>query len=409
MNIIAIAGSTVPSDTANSIQVMKACSALAQLGHKLTLIVPDNPQSPIVNRKSEIESLKSHYGLQTDFPIEWLTSASRRLFTWQSVQRARVLQPDILYTWFPQSAVFGLLYKIPTVFEIHIQPTGFFGPVWHQAFAKLPGRKRLVSITHALVNVLERDYNIQLKPDDVVIAPNGVDLERFASIPDPITARQTLNFPSAPTVMCTGHLYAGRGTDLFLALAKSIPAAHFVWVGGRPDDVETWKQRAETQNISNITFTGFIPNQNLPLYQAAADILLMPYSRSIMGSSGTADSASVASPMKMFEYMAAGRAIVTADLPVIREVLNEKNAVFCKPGESGGGRVDPRESRGAYRDHEMMGNWELVIGNWRLEIGRLLADEARRVKLGKQAREDVEGYTWLARAARILDGVLDVR
>ena len=57
----------------------------------------------------------------------------------------------------------------------------------------------------------------------------------------------------------------------------------------------------------------------------------MPYGRSIMGSSGTADSASVASPMKMFEYMAAGRAIVTSDLPVIREVLNEKNAVFCEP------------------------------------------------------------------------------
>jgi len=41
MNIVAIAGSTIPSDTANSIQVMKACSALVQLGHNLTLIVPE--------------------------------------------------------------------------------------------------------------------------------------------------------------------------------------------------------------------------------------------------------------------------------------------------------------------------------------------------------------------------------
>src|SRR4030095_4341321 len=133
--------------------------------------------------------------------------------------------------------------------------------------------------------------------------------------------------------MCTGHLYAGRGADLFLALAKSIPQAHFVWVGGRPEDVVTWKQR--TENISNLTFTGFIPNQDLPLYQSAADILLMPYSRSILGSSGTADSASVASPMKMFEYMAAGRAILSAELPVIREVLNEKSAVFCEPEDVG--------------------------------------------------------------------------
>lgn len=366
MKIVATAGSQIPSDTANSIQVMKACNALAQLGHEVTLIVPE------VNVERSTLNVQRHYGIETSFPIEWLALPSRRLFTWQSVQRARALRADLLYTWFPQSAVFGLLFQIPTVFEIHLQPTGAFGPAWHRAFAALRGRKRLASITQALVDVLGRRHNIRFKADEVVIAPNGVELERFASLPDPVTARRTLNLPSAPTVMCTGHLYAGRGADLFLALARELPQAHFVWVGGRPADVESWKKRAESDNI---TFTGFIPNQDLPLYQAAADILLMPYSRSIMGSSGSADSASVASPMKMFEYMAAERAIITADLPVIREVLNERNAVFCEPDE---------------------------VGKWKVEIDRLLADEPRRLALGRQAREDVQGYTWLARAEKIM-------
>jgi glycosyltransferase involved in cell wall biosynthesis len=226
---------------------------------------------------------------------------------------------------------------------------------------------------------LQHDYHMRLQPDEIVIAPNGVDLERFASLPSTSElARQKLTLREAPTVMCTGHLYAGRGADLFLALAQSIPNAHFVWVGGRPEDVTTWKQRADNENIPNITFTGFVPNQDLPLYQSAADVLLMPYSRSIMGSSGTADSASVASPMKMFEYMAAGRAIVTADLPVIREVLDEKNTVFCRPDD---------------------------LENWRIEVERLLADEPRRVELGNRAKEDVQGYTWLARAERIIRGM----
>ncbi|MDQ3005165.1 MAG: glycosyltransferase [Chloroflexota bacterium] len=377
MKIVAIAGSTIPSETANSMQVMKACQALVQLGHELTLIVPGDPKSTAINRKSETVNLKSHYGLQMDFPIEWLASSSRRLFTWQSVRRARQLKPDLLYVWFPQSAVFGLLHNLPVIFEIHIQPTGLLGPLWHRIFANLHGRKRLVSITRALVDMLERDYNMRLKPDEVVIAPNGVDLERFGSLPTPSEARHLIGLREAPTVMCTGHLYAGRGADLFLALAKSIPYAHFVWVGGRPEDIDTWKQRAEAESISNLTFTGFIPNRDLPLYQSAADILLMPYSRSIMGSSGTADSASVASPMKMFEYMAAGRAIVSADLPVIREVLNEKSAVFCKPDE---------------------------VGDWRLEIENLLNEQARRVEFGMQARRDVESYTWLARAERVVKG-----
>jgi glycosyltransferase involved in cell wall biosynthesis len=370
MKIVAVAGSQIPSDTANSIQVMKACSALVQLGHDLTLIVPTvQPPPSTVN-------LKSHYGLQAEFPIEWLASPNRRLFTWQSVRRAHALRADLLYTWFPQSAVFGLLQRLPTVFEIHLQPTGTFGPAWHRAFAMLPGRKRLASITQALVDLLAQRHHIRFKANEVVIAPNGVELERFASLPDPLTARQTLNLPPSLTVMCTGHLYAGRGAGLFLALAKELPQAHFVWVGGRPADVETWKKRAESDNV---TFTGFIPNQALPLWQAAADILLMPYSRSIMGSSGSADSASVASPMKMFEYMAAGRAIVTADLPVIREVLNERNAVFCEA------------------DH---------FSQWKSAIAALLEDEPRRLALGQQAKQDVQGYTWLARAEKIMRGMV---
>lgn len=368
MNIVAIAGSTIPSDTANSLQVMKACQALVQLGQQVTLLVP--------GAKNTTVNLQSHYGLQTEFPIEWLASSSRRMFTWDAVRRARACKADLVYSWFPQSAVFGLLSRLPVVFEIHIQPTGFFGPLWHRAFASLRGRKRLASITRALVDILERDFHMRFSADEVVIAPNGVDLERFASLPDPVAARRQIGLRSAPTVMCTGHLYAGRGADLFLALAKSIPQAHFVWVGGRPEDIAAWKGRADSDNV---TFTGFISNRDLSLYQAAADVLLMPYARSIMGSSGTADSASVASPMKMFEYMAAGRAIVTSDLPVIREVLNEKNAVFCKPDE---------------------------IGEWRTAVESLLADQAQRIELGNQARRDVQRYTWLSRAERILNGLV---
>src|SRR5215211_5781594 len=147
MRIVAIAGSTIPSDTANSIQVMKACQALVQIGHEVILLVPGVSNTTV--------DLKQHYGLQTDFQIEWLSSSSRRMFTWNSVRHARTLKANVIYSWFPQSAVFALLYKIPTVFEIHIQSTGFFGPMWHRAFASLRGRKRLASITHALANMLE--------------------------------------------------------------------------------------------------------------------------------------------------------------------------------------------------------------------------------------------------------------
>jgi glycosyltransferase involved in cell wall biosynthesis len=113
------------------------------------------------------------------------------------------------------------------------------------------------------------------------------------------------------------------------------------------------------------------------LYQAAADLLLMPYSRSISASSGQ-DIAEVINPMKMFEYMASGRAILSADLPSIREVLNEGNAVLCEPGN---------------------------FSKWKLEIEALLADEARRLALGAQAQKDAAQFTWVKREERILRSV----
>jgi hypothetical protein len=169
MKILAIAGSRVPSDTANSMQVMKACSAIVQLGYDLTLLVPANPQLPVTN-------YQSHYGLPNLFPIEWLSGSSRRFFTFNAIRHALTYKPDLIYTWFPQSAVFGLLAHKPVIFEAHLQPTGRFGPAWHRAFARLPGRKRLACITYALKLTLEEGYHMRMRPADVVVAPNGVEL-----------------------------------------------------------------------------------------------------------------------------------------------------------------------------------------------------------------------------------------
>jgi glycosyltransferase involved in cell wall biosynthesis len=74
--------------------------------------------------------------------------------------------------------------------------------------------------------------------------------------------------------------------------------------------------------------------------------------------------------MKMFEYMAAERAIITSDLPVIREVLNESNAVFCPPYD---------------------------VDAWKTELEGLLGYETRRLMFARQARFAVENHTWIAR------------
>jgi len=365
MRIVCISSSQIPSDTANSIQVMKVCQAFTQLGHDVILLVP-GPQPEGLKPAA----LHTHYGLRTLFNIEWLSVRTRRLFPWEAVRHARRLGADLLYVWPLQSAALGLLAGMPSMLELHDFPSGRFGPLWLRLFLALPGRKRLLPITDALRR------SLHLTTEQTVIAPDGVDLERYFSLPESEPARRELGLPAAPTVLCTGHLYEGRGADLFLALAEKIPLASFVWVGGRSADVKTWTTRAAAQALTNVTFTGFVPNERIPLYQSAADVLLMPYQRTVATSSG-GNTAEICSPMKMFEYMAAGRAILTSDLPVLREVLDETTAVFC-----------PLDN----------------VGAWESALGGLLNDEKRRQALGQRACRAVEQYSWVERAKRVLKG-----
>jgi glycosyltransferase involved in cell wall biosynthesis len=164
--------------------------------------------------------------------------------------------------------------------------------------------------------------------------------------------------------------------NLLVELAHRYPQAQFLWVGGRPEEVETWREQLAAQGIGNVVLTGFVENSCLPLYQAAADVLLMPYERVITGSSG-GNTADFCSPMKMFEYMACGRAIISSDLPVLREVLNEDNAMLCPPE-----------------------NTEA----WAQAFDALWTNVGQREMLGHQARLDVQGYTWIERARKALKG-----
>jgi glycosyltransferase involved in cell wall biosynthesis len=377
MKIVCISASQIPFHTANSIQTMKAAHALVRLGHDVTLIVPvvDSPESV----DTSWPALARYYGLSKPFQIEWLPSPSRRLFSLSAVRRARSLKPVLLYVWPLQSAVLGLLTGTPTILEMHDLPSGRIGPMYYSYFRDLAGRKRLTVVTQALKKALDERYGNVFPAKDVVLAPNGVELERYANLPDPATARRHLGLVEAPTVACAGHLYEGRGMDVFLELAKRLREVRFLWAGGRPEDVEKWKAQATSQGLENVLFTGFVLNEQLPLYQAAADILLMPYSKKIGISSGMGNSESISSPMKMFEYLATGRAIIASDLPVFHEVLNDSNAVFCAPDKA----VD-----------------------WEGALRGLLDNPALGQKLGKQALQDAQNYSWTERARRILDGFL---
>lgn len=373
MRILAITNSRIPSLTANSIQAMKVCDALSQLGHEVRLIAPAEVAP------ADWDQLSSHYGLKHRFQIQWLPSARmlRRLdFVWYAQSASDQLKPDLIYTWLPQSAVLGLQHRFPVILEMHAGVAGHFGAWWMRRFWSTRGRRRLLVTTQALRQALERSTSLTFPSDQVQVAPNGVDLERYMDLPEPEAARRELGLPECLTAGFTGHFYEGRGMDLLHGLARELPRVSFLWVGGTPDAVNEWRLKLQATRTPNVYLTGFIENSRLPRYQAAADVLLMPYSSSVSSSSGQ-DIAEVINPMKMFEYMAARRAILTADLPSIREILDETSASFCAPGD---------------------------IGSWKTTLEALLSNGERRAELALHAWHAVEKRTWQARATQALAG-----
>ncbi|MDT8897363.1 glycosyltransferase [Thermanaerothrix sp. 4228-RoL] len=370
MRIACFSTSQIPSSTANSIQVMKMCQALVQTGHVVKLWIPGESSTPW-------SKLAAHYGLNHSFEVEWIPSRpwlKRYDFVYRAWKRAQGWKADIVYTWLPQIGFMALQAGIPLVLELHDRPSGRIGPQLLRWVVNRDGKKRFAIITQALYRVLREEFGLNLQEDQVVIAPNGVDLERYQGLPDPSEARRRLGLKEQFTAVYSGHFYPGRGMGLLMAVARNLPQIQFLWVGGRDEAVTYWRNEVRQQGLTNVMLTGFVENRVLPLYQAAGEVLLMPYERAVAGSSG-GNSADICSPMKMFEYLACGRAILTSDLPVLHEVLNDGNARFCPPED---------------------------VEAWTRALDDLYCHPDVCGVLGQQARVDAERYTWVARAQRIL-------
>ena len=374
MRIALISASRVPSRTANSIELMKVCQAFVDLGHDIHLWLPGSEQ------KIVWAELKEIYGIRDSFPISRVTSLRvfrRYDFSLRAVLKARAWDPSLCYVWPLQAAAIASSLGLPTALEIHDCPQGRLGPILFRRFLEGRGAIRALPITEAMREWLSDAYQVDLEPPFALVAPMGMDLAQYHNLPDPEKAREKLGLNEGFTAGYAGHLYAGRGIDMLMDLAWRNQDVHFLWAGGEPEAVEFWRSRLQKAGLQNVKLLGFVPNERLPLVQAACDVLLMPYERKISGSSG-GDTAQFASPMKQFEYLASGRVILASDLPVFREVLNEENAVLLPPND---------------------------VAAWDEALNQLIADDSRRNSLAERARKDAAQYDWRDRARRLLGGL----
>lgn len=369
MKIVYIAGSTIPSRTANSIHVMKMCQAFAKSGHEVTLIVPDNQ----TNYEPGVENVFNFYGVERCFEILYLpllpVKGKGLIFGFHAAEKARKMQPDIVYGRDLPGCFFASLLKLPVIFESHAPIEGFvYGKIFNRLIQS-PELMKFVVITHAL-----KDYYSSRYPfvsDRIVVAPDGAD-----PVPDDAMPIVLPNKGEKLQVGYVGHLYSGRGIDIIHQLAERCPWADFHIVGGTNKDINAY--RMSTTSLANLYLHGFKPHTEAERYRIGCDVLIAPYQNKVsVAGDGVSTTERWMSPLKIFEYMAAGKAIICSDIPVLREVLEDgRNALLCDPEN---------------------------IDLWEKALVTLSENERMRIQLGNTTQKYfARRYSWSSRAAKLL-------
>ncbi|MCD6308754.1 MAG: glycosyltransferase family 4 protein [Candidatus Latescibacteria bacterium] len=379
MNVAYISFSKIPSREANSIHVMKMSQAYRQEGHHITLYAPK-----LAGKPENTDDLWTRYGISTPFDITFVPTGNHPFSMLRDQEYAiRVMRNirgkdiSLVHTRHLYSAMWASLLNIPTIFDMH-DPIigGRLGQLYFRLLLAGKGFRKIAAITQALKSMLPRYLR---RGGQVIVAPNGVDIERYDNLPDAVASRRRLGLPPDTFIAgYSGHLYPGRGMNVIFDAARRHSDATFLLIGGADEDIARRKKAVSDAGLENVIFSGFVENTAIPEYLAACDALLMPYQRSVGTADPSMDSASFFSAMKMFEYMAANRLIVSSDLPVLREILDESNAVLCPP--------DDTEA-------------------WCEAIRRARNDPSWAEKLAGKARSDVERYTWRSRVRRILSSI----
>lgn len=376
LRIAYFAVSIVPSRTANSVHAMKMCQAYARLGHRVTLWVPAWREG----REPGVVDVHDFYGVERSFEVRRIPVPPRPLHLPHLAGVMPLLaaagRPHLVHSRGLASAWGAArLLHLPTLFETHVPPPD--NPRRRRLFDALV-RARSLRAVAAISSALASRLAPHLPGSvDVLVAHDGVDRTWIDDAPHRDEARRRLGLAGERRriAVYTGHLYAGRGIERIVELARCRPDHLFLLAGGREEDLARWRKRERT--LENLRFAGFRPPAEMPLWLAAADVLLMPYADRVAVSGG-GNVADWISPMKMFEYLAAGRPILASTLPVLGEVLeHERNALLLPYAET---------------------------GRWSEALARLAAAPALSEALSERARADAGRYTWEARAAWLLAG-----
>jgi glycosyltransferase involved in cell wall biosynthesis len=367
----------VPDALPSTLQVLQFADALAAIGHDVHLVTPapavGNPDARALLGRAPAPRLA--FEATRDHRRRWyFPSSSNRPFH-AAARRWLAAHPvDAIYVRNLKLAEALLAgdCRAPLFFETHELFAQSFREHNAEGFTKrrklrlLEAREGavyrrvagLVPITAALLDDIRTAYRVATP---ALVAADGVDLA---------LADAALALPAAenaePVILYLGSLHRWKGVETLLDAVRH-SARGVLWIAGGSDE-RIAELAATTGNDARIRFLGAIAPAERFSVIARADICVLPLANTSIGARYT-------SPLKLFEYMAMGKAIVASDLPSIREVLTD----------GVNGALVPAENAVALA----------------AALDSLAGDHERRRALGQAARATALRYTWIERARAV--------
>lgn len=216
------------------------------------------------------------------------------------------------------------------------------------------------------VSTAARDLIAAHFAGDYVVIPNGIDVERFGD-------RQIQPWPRYQdgklNVLFVGRLEKRKGFRFLLGAFERVKAAmpqtRLIVVGGYDeDDKQPFVEIVRERQLADAWFVGWVSDEDLPRYYQSCHVFCAPS----IGSESFG--------LILLEAMAAGKAIVTCDIPGYRTVMADGQEGLMVPPES---EVDLAEA-----------------------LIRLLRDPAAREVMGQRGRVKAQAYTWRRVSEQIL-------
>ncbi len=352
----------LPMPRARGIQCVNTAVALARLGTAITLCYVPGGEDPFRSYGLQKPAALRLVPISRSLPWPLARIHSNRIFLARLMQEITPeLQHAILFVRHLKLA--ALLLRRDRGLHLVYEAHEVFADTAPQSKARSRREEESLVMRKAAAIVCNsgataaRLQELYGKPRRLEIIPNGVN--RAETLPE----KDWRN--AGRHIVYAGSLFPWKGAAELVECARALPGLEIEIIGGDEDGVHRLSSATDAEG-ARLRFTGRLSHEQTLARLSGSCIAVLP-------NRADPDSA-FTSPIKLFEYMAAGCAVVASDLPSIREILDEEEAAWFNPGDAGS------------------------LAN---AIASLARDPERAQRMGERVREKSRRFTWSARAERL--------